>query len=265
MLDGINPGQYIPADSLIHRMDPRAKLIVTVISVLAVILASSLSALLVVLIWSVLVARMSGIKAVFYWRSLKPLWVLLLFSFFFRACFTPGKPFIDTGFLMISYEGIISAGWLVWKLALLVLTSAVVTFTTTPLQLTAALEQMLMPLARIGLPVREMSMMVNLALRFIPTLFQETRLLFMAQWSRGAAFTRGRITDRLKGLVPFIVPLLTNVYQRADELALGMETRCYRVGAVRSRMKPLQFKPLDVVAVLSSNLVLVFVLVQRLG
>jgi len=264
MLEGINPGQYLPADSTIHRMDPRAKLICAGISTLAVILADSLTSLMVVSSWTFLVAGLSGIKPVYYWRGLKPLWVLLMLSFFLRALFTPGKALIDTGFFIISWEGLISAGWLLWRLAVVLMVSAAITFTTTPMQLTAALDKMLMPLTRIGLPVREMSMMINLALRFIPTLFQEARLLFIARWSRGASFTRGGITNIIKGVVPFIVPLITNVFHRAEELALALEARCYRVGAVRSRMNPLKYKPIDYMAVLLSSVLLASVIIQRM-
>jgi energy-coupling factor transport system permease protein len=222
----------------------------------AVLMTFNLCALALVSLWTLAVTAMSGIKPGIYWRSLKPLWVLLLISFVLQVFFTPGEPLITAGFVKISRAGIEQSGWLLWRISVLLLVAAVLTFTTTPLQLTAALEWLLMPLHRLRVPVRELAMMINIALRFVPTLFDEARLLLLAQRSRGADFTSGGIKERVSRLAPFMVPLLTNIFNRADELALAMEIRCYQVGANRSRMHVLRFRAADYAALLVSTVVL---------
>lgn len=242
-------GQYLPGRSPVHRLDPRAKLGTAALAVPAVLLAGSWHAVLVLTAWLAAAVVSSGLRPGVYWRSMKPLWVLLLLSFTMQALFTPGEPLVYIKWISISEAGLVQGAWLLWRMGILMLLASVITFTTTPLQLTAALEWLLAPLARLRVPVREMAMIMNLALRFIPTLFEEARLLLMAQQSRGADFTRGGIKERVRGLVPFVVPLMTNIFRRADEMAQAMELRCYRVGAARSRMTELRFRTADYLAV----------------
>jgi len=259
MMDNISIGQYLPACSMVHRLDPRAKLICIALEVPAVLMTFNLLSLALVSAWTLLAVILSGIKPRVYWHSLKPLWVLLLISFLLQVFFTPGEPLITVGIVTISHEGIVHSGWLLWRISVLLLLAAVLTFSTTPLQLTMALEWLLSPLRRLRIPVQELAMIINLALRFVPTLFDEARLLLLAQRSRGADFTSGSIKERVNRLVPFMVPLLTNIFSRADELAQAMEIRCYQVGAVRSRMHVLRFESADYAALLVSMAILVTV------
>ncbi|MBF7083477.1 energy-coupling factor transporter transmembrane protein EcfT [Desulfallas sp. Bu1-1] len=264
MLNGIAMGQYLPAGSPVHRMDPRAKLIVAALATPAVLVAADPPSVVAVSAWVLLGAGLSGIRPLIYWRSLKIIWLLLLISFLVQVLFTPGDTLAAAGFLRVSRQGLVEGGWMLWRLTLLLVLASALSFTTTPLQLTAALEWILAPLTRLGLPVRELAMTVNLALRFVPTLFDEAQLLLMAQRSRGADFTRGGIRERVRGLIPFLVPLLANIFRRADELALAMEIRCYRVGAARSRMIVLRFSIVDYVAVFTGLAILATLLVCRL-
>ncbi len=256
-------GQYLPGRSPVHGLDPRAKLAAAAMAVPAALLASGWPGVLAVTLLAAAATVLSGIKPGVYWQSLKPLWLLLIASFCLQALFTPGRPLVAAGFVVVSVPGLMAGAWTAWRLGMLFLLAAVVTFTTTPLRLTAALEWTLAPLARAGVPVRELAMTINLALRFVPTLFDEARLLLMAQRSRGGGFTRGRPVDRARALVPFLVPLLINIFRRADELALAMEIRCYKAGAERSRMAVLRFTAADYAAVLASLLVLVAAVVYR--
>ncbi|TYO93815.1 energy-coupling factor transporter transmembrane component T family protein [Desulfallas thermosapovorans] len=263
MIKGISMGQYLPACSPVHRLDPRAKLLCTVMAVPAVLVTYNTIALVLVSMWVLLAAAFSGIKPGVYWSSLKPLWVLLLVSFVLQVFFTPGEAVLTAWFIKISREGLVNSGWLLWRISVLLIAAAALTFTTTPLQLTAALEWLLSPLRRVKVPVRELVMMINLALRFVPTLFDEARQLLLAQRSRGADFTRGGIKERAGRLAPFIVPLLANIFSRADELALAMEIRCYEVGARRSRMHVLRFGPADYTALLVTMAVVLAVAAMR--
>lgn len=263
-MSGITMGQYLPGQSLMHRLDPRAKLTCAALALPAVFLSDDPVAVGLLSAWTVLVLVVSRIGPGVYWRSLRALWLLLLAGFIIQVLFTPGDPLFSYGFITITGEGLASSGRLLWRLAVLVLVAAALTFTTTPLQLASALEWLLAPLARVKVPVRELAMVVNLALRMVPTLFDEARYLLMAQRSRGADFTRGSVRERAQRLVPFMVPLLINIFNRADELALAMEIRGYRVGAVRSRMHELRFGAADYVAMLVCALILAFITVQRI-
>jgi len=216
-----------------------------------------------VTLWALLAVVLSGIRPRVYWYSLKPLWLLLLISFVLQVFFTPGETLFTAGIIKISREGLVLSAWLLWRISILLLVAAVLTFTTTPLQLTAALEWLLSPLRRVRVPVQELAMMINLAMRFVPTLFDEARLLLLAQRSRGADFTSGSIKERVSRLVPFLVPLLTNIFSRADELALAMEIRCYQVGANRSRMHILRFKLVDYAALVISLTILAMVVIMK--
>jgi len=263
VIDNISMGQYLPASSLVHRLDPRVKLICSAAAVPAVLMSANLVNFATVSLWALLAVVLSGIKPRVYWYSLKPLWLLLLISFLLQAFFTPGETLFAAGIVKISREGLVLSGWLFWRISVLLLVAAVLTFTTTPLQLTTALERLLSPLRRVRVPVQELAMMINLAMRFVPTLFDEARFLLLAQRSRGADFTSGSIKERVSRLVPFLVPLLTNIFSRADELALAMEIRCYQVGANRSRMHILSFGLLDYAALVISLAILTAVVVMK--
>ena len=261
MLNGISMGQYLPGPSPVHGLDPRTKLAVAALAVPAVLLSNSWPAVLAVTLWVALGVGFSGVGPGVYWRSLKPLWLLLLLSFLLQALLTPGEPLVYIKWVKISQAGLVQGGWLFWRLGLLLLLATTITFTTSPLRLTNALEWLLAPLARLKVPVREIAMIINLALRFVPTMFDEARLLLAALQSRGGDFTRGNVRERVRGLVPFMVPLLANIFRRADELALAMELRCYRVGAARSRMNELRLRTLDYAVIAAAFFLLTLVLI----
>ncbi|KAF1085192.1 Energy-coupling factor transporter transmembrane protein EcfT [Sporotomaculum syntrophicum] len=262
-MNNISMGQYLPAGSPVHRLDPRSKLICIALLVPAVLMTSNPLGLTLVSLWTLLVVLLSGIKPGLYWQSLKPLWVLLLISFVLQVFFTPGNALLTLGFIKISREGLLYSGWLLWRISVLLLAASVLTFTTTPLQLTMALEWLLSPLRRMRVPVQELAMMINLALRFVPTLFDEARMLLLAQRSRGTDFNSGSIKERVSRLTPFMVPLLTNIFSRADELALAMEIRCYRVGAARSRLHVMRFRPADYAALFLNTAILAAVITAK--
>jgi len=253
-------GQYLPSISWIHQLDPRAKLICTALAVIFLINAQSLVALVLASLWTLAALGLSGIRARIYWQSLKPLWILLMISFILQALFTSGEPLLSLGIIELTKEGLIISAWFFWRMSTLLLLAAELSFTTTPLQLTVALEWLLAPLRRVRVPVSELAMIINLALRFTPSLFDEAAMLLAAQRSRGVSFNEGSLRQRIKKLIPFIVPLLTNIFKRADELAFAMEIRCYQVDAKRTKMHTLCFATRDYVALIVSSAVLALVI-----
>ncbi|WP_027365202.1 energy-coupling factor transporter transmembrane component T family protein [Desulfotruncus alcoholivorax] len=260
MLNSVTMGQYLPVNSPVHKMDPRAKLMVTVLTAVTVLVATNWMGILTVSLWIGLVLAATRIRLVLYWQIYKPLWLLLITSFVFQVVFTPGEPLLLLGLLSLSKTGLVAGGRMLWQMICLLLVAAVLTFSTTPIQLSTALERLLLPLGKLKIPVREFAMAINLALRFVPTLFDESRFLIAAQRSRGADFTRGGVRQRAKGLIPFLIPLLTNIFRRADELAVAMEIRCYRAGAERSTINELKFKLPDYLAVLANLIILIIAL-----
>lgn len=265
MLNSVTMGQYLPVDSPVHKMDPRTKLLATALTAITVMVAANWMGLLTVTLWIMLVLVAARIKVVLYWQIYKPLWLLLLISFVLQILFTPGEPLFELGRLSVSETGLVAGGRMLWQMTGLLLVAAVLTFSTTPMQLSTALERLLLPLTKLRVPVREFAMAINLALRFVPTLFVEARLLISAQRSRGADFTRGGIRQRARGLIPFLIPLLTNIFRRADELAVAMEIRCYCTGAKRSNINELKFKLSDYLVVLVSLIILLITLYPNWG
>ena len=259
MNNNIALGQYLPGNSWVHQLDPRAKLICMTLAIILVISAQKTSALVLISLWIVTVLCVSGVKPFIYWQSSKPLWILLMISFLLQALFTAGDPLFSLGFIQVTREGLNLSGWLLWRISALLLLAAALTFTTTPLQLTAALEWLLTPLKYLRFPVSEVAMMINLSLRFVPTLFEEAGMLLAAQQSRGVSFSEGNLRQRMHKLMPFMAPLITNLFKHADELAYAMEIRCYQTGAKRSRMNVLRFAARDVMAIIISGIMLALV------
>ena len=260
MLHSITMGQYLPVNSPVHKMDPRAKLLITAITAFMIINATGWLGILTVTIWIGLIVAAARIRMVLYWQIYKPLWLLLIISFILQVFLTPGQHLLLLRYLSISKQGLVVGASLLWQMACMLLVAAVLTFSTTPIQLSTALERLLLPLAKLRVPVREFAMAINLALRFVPTLFDEARLLIAAQRSRGADFTRGGVKQRARGLIPFLVPLLANIFRRADELAVAMEIRCYHSGVKRSSINLLKFKLTDYLAILASLILLLIIL-----
>lgn len=240
MLKDITFGQFYPGNSLLHRTDPRIKLIILIEYLLIVLLASSAVAVGFSVLFTVFLIAFSGVRFSILIKSAKPLIFVLIFTGIINLFFTKGsaEPLVDFYFINIYKEGIRAAILMTVRLLSLVLGSSVlISFTTSPLELTDAIERLLSPLKKIGLPVHEFAMMMSIALRFIPTLIEETNKIISAQKSRCADFESGNILRRLKALIPVLIPLFVSAIRRAEELADAMECRCYHGGEGRTKLK----------------------------
>ena len=251
MLNNITIGQYFPGDSLLHRMDPRAKIIATTIFVIAIFLAKTPAAYGVVAAFTIGTMLVSRLPLHLMWSAIKPLWVIIAFTMGIHIFTTPGDSFFDYEFIHISEQGIAMGLQMAARLVFLILFSSLLTYTTSPIRLTDGIEHLLNPLRRFGVPAHELAMMMTIALRFIPTLLDETDRIMKAQSARGADFVTGSIIQRAKNMVPLLVPLFISAFRRADELDIAMEARCYRGGVNRTRMKELAITKYDYIGVLA--------------
>ncbi|MDR6226925.1 energy-coupling factor transporter transmembrane component T family protein [Desmospora profundinema] len=239
-------GQYVPGDSPLHRMDPRAKLIYVFLFMMIVFLANNswTYGLLVAVTGTGIL--LSGVPLVMVWRGLKPILFLIAFTAGLHLWMTRGgEVWVDWGWLTIHEEGVIQAVKIALRFLLLVITGTLLTLTTSPIDLTDGLEQLLSPFTRIGVPAHELALMMSIALRFIPTLWEETDKIIKAQKARGAAFESGSVWKRVKGFVPILIPLFVSAFRRAEELAWAMEARGYRGGVGRTKLRELQYTRLD--------------------
>lgn len=248
MIRDITIGQYYPADSLLHRLDPRVKLAGTLIYIVCLFLVKNLWGYLIAALCLGAVIRLSRVPFGFIVRGLKTIVILLMFTVIFNLFLTSGTPVFEWKFIRITEEGIRLAFSMAVRLILLILGSSLMTFTTTPNQLTDGLESLLGPLKKIHVPVHEIAMMMSIALRFIPILLEETDKIMKAQQARGADFETGGIIKRAKAMVPILVPLFISAFRRAGDLAMAMEARCYRGGEGRTKMKPLRYQKRDTIA-----------------
>ena len=264
MLKDITLGQYFPGNSVIHRLDPRAKLVILVIYIVALFLAVSWLSYGLMLAFLLTCIAISGIPAKSFVRGMKPLIMILVFTGVLNLFFTQGETVLVSFFgITITLEGLVRAVFMVIRILMLITCTFLLTYTTSPISLTDGLEGLLSPLKKIKVPVHELSMMMCIALRFIPTLIEETDKIMSAQKARGADFETGKLTDRGKALVPILVPLFVSAFRRADELATAMECRCYQGGEGRTKMKLLRYKRWDFQAYGVAALVLVGVIVLR--
>ena len=245
MLRDITLGQYYPVDSVLHRMDPRTKLFGTLVYIVTLFIADSVWAYGLAALFLAAAIRMSRVPVKFMVRGLKSIVILLLISVSFNLFLTPGTPIFKIGFLQMTWEGLGFAAFMAVRLIFLVLGSTILTLTTTPNQLTDGLEKSLGFMGKIGVPVHEVSMMMSIALRFIPILIEETDKIMKAQMARGADFESGNLIQRAKAMVPLLVPLFISAFRRATDLAMAMEARCYRGGEGRTKMKPLRYEKRD--------------------
>ena len=242
LIKGVTLGQYIPADSFIHKLDPRCKLLITVLSMILIFMSGSFTAMAMWVFLIIFTAKKSQVPAKALIRSAKPILVLIIFTSFLHIFFTGGDNIIfSIGPLKASAEGAVTAFRMGLRLYLLVLLTALLTFTTSPSELSDGLEAAFGPFKRFGFPAHEVAMMMTIALRFIPTLFEETERIINAQVSRGADFVSGGMIKRAKAYIPVLIPLFVLVFKRADTLASAMEARCYRGGKGRVRMYPLKW------------------------
>lgn len=248
MIRDITLGQYYPVDSVLHRMDPRTKLFGTLVFIVSLFFANSVACYVAATVFLVAAIRLSKVPFAFIVRGLKAIVFLLLISVSFNLVLTPGTVLFQIGFLKITQEGVRTAGFMALRLIYLVLGSSVMTLTTTPNELTDGLEKSLGFLNKVGVPVHEVSMMMSIALRFIPILLEETDKIMKAQIARGADFENGNLIQKVKNMVPLLVPLFISAFRRANDLALAMEARCYHGGEGRTQMKPLRYQTRDYAA-----------------
>ena len=249
MLKDITLGQYFPGNSFVHRLDPRTKLLVLVAYIIALFMAVSWASYGLCLVFLVTSIAISGIPAKSFLRGMKPLMFILIFTAILNIFFTEGETVLVAFWsITITLEGLIRAFFMLLRILMLVTGTFLLTYTTSPISLTDGLESLLSPLKRIKLPVHELSMMMCIALRFIPTLIEETDKIMSAQKARGADFESGNLLQRVKALIPILVPLFISAFRRADELATAMECRCYQGGDGRTKMKLLRYHLQDVKA-----------------
>jgi len=245
MLKDITLGQYYQADSVIHRLDPRVKLIGTFFFIIALFVADNVWGYLLATVFLCGVISLSKVPVKFMLKGMKAILFLVLITVVFNLFMTPGETVLTLGRLTITKEGIKTAVTMTVRLTYLIVGSSVMTLTTTPNQLTDALENVMGPLKKIKVPVHEISMMMSIALRFIPILMDETDKIMKAQMARGADFESGNLIKKAKSLVPLLVPLFISAFRRANDLAMAMEARCYQGGDRRTRMKPLRYRKTD--------------------
>lgn len=245
-------GQYCEGKSILHRLDPRAKIIMSMIFIVDIFIAKSVWAFALLVAASVLTVALSGIKPKVILRGLRPLIFIMVFTGIINIFWYKGDTLlVDFWIIHIYLEGIINAALIILRVILLLIgTSVILTYTTTPLALTDGLEQLLNPLSKIKVPVHEFSLMMTIALRFIPTLVEETTKIMNAQKARGVDFSEGSLVKRAKALVPILVPLFASAIRRADELAVAMECRCYRGGVGKTKMNVLKASFKDFAGVL---------------
>ncbi len=249
MLTDITLGQYFPGDSCIHRLDPRTKILATIIYIVAIFFAASPVSYGILAAFAAAVIALSRLPLLLVVKSLKPIWIIVILTLLIHMFTAPGENIIFTWkFLSVTQEGIDMGLKMAARLILLLLFSSVLTFTTSPIVLTDGIESLLRPLKCIGVPAHELAMMMTIALRFIPTLLEETDRIMKAQTARGADFSSGNILQRMKNMLPLLVPLFISAFRRADELAIAMEARCYRGGDGRTRMHELAYRPRDFAA-----------------
>jgi len=249
MLRDITVGQYLPLSSPVHRMDPRFKLIASMLYIVSLFFINSFIGYIVVLAFLALTIAVSKIPYKYLLRGLKPVLMIIIFAFGINVFLTPGTELFRFGIIKITHEGVRQAFFMASRLILLIIGTSMLTLTTSPIELTDGLERLLNPFKKLGLPAHELAMMMTIALRFIPTLLEETDKIMKAQMARGADFESGNLIKRAKSLIPLLVPLFISAFRRADELAMAMEARCYRGGENRTRMKVLEFTYLDIIGV----------------
>lgn len=251
MIRDITIGQYYPADSYIHKLDPRMKLLCTFGFIISLFLTKSFYGYLVAFAFLALVINVSKVPLKFMLRGLKSIFIIIILTVVLNIFFTKGDHLIwSFGKVEIYREGLIYAAFMATRLIFLIIGSSILTLTTSPIQLTDGIEHALNPLKKIKIPAHEIAMMMTIALRFIPILLEETDKIMKAQMARGADFESGGIMKRAKSMVPLLVPLFISAFRRADDLALAMEARCYRGGEGRTKMKQLKYSKYDAVAII---------------
>ena len=239
MLKDITIGQYFPGKSVVHKLDPRFKIIITGIFIAMLFSADSFIAMAVGIVFLIVSFLLSKIPLKLMLKSIKPIVPIIIFTSVLNIFFLDGVVLFKLGFLKVTYEGLRTSAFMIIRIIALIMGSSLLTYTTSPITLTDAIERLLSPLKRIKLPVHELAMMMTIALRFIPTLIEETDKIMSAQKARGADMESGSLLQRAKALTPILIPLFVSAFRRAEELAVAMECRCYQGGDGRTRLRQL--------------------------
>ncbi len=260
MLKDITLGQYFPGNSILHRLDPRTKLIGVIAYIAALFLCKQLLSYCIIALFLGCMIRISGVGLKAVVRGLKPVLLILIFTGVLNLFYTSGTPVVQLWVFTITQEGLWRALFMVARIMMLIMGTFLLTYTTSPILLTDAIENLFGPLKKLHVPVHELAMIMSIALRFIPTLIEETDKLMSAQKARGADFETGNLVEKAKSLVPLLVPLFVSAFRRAEELAIAMESRCYHGGEGRTRLRNLAYAPRDfqamgVLAVLVAGIV----------
>jgi energy-coupling factor transport system permease protein len=246
MMDSIIIGKYVPGYSLIHKMDSRSKLIMIFVFVFIVFLANNLLTYLVLGFFTLVIVLLTKLPMIFLLKGLRPVLWIILFTFILHLFVTKeGEILLDLGIFHIYEEGLKQGIYISLRFLYLILMTTILTLTTTPIEITDGMESLLAPFKKLGLPVHELALMMSISLRFIPTLMEETDKILKAQMARGVDFTCGPVKDRLKAVVPLLVPLFISAFKRADELATAMEARGYKGGEGRTKLRQLKWRLLD--------------------
>lgn len=257
LLKDITLGQYFPGNTIIHRLDPRIKLVLTFVYITALFLAKGVLAYSLMLIVLLTCISLSKLKLKTVLSGLRPVLVIILITVVLNIFFIQGETVLfEYHFIVITREGLLTAAFMAARFIMLIIGTFLLTYTTSPIALTDGLERMLNPLKKIKLPIHELAMMMSIALRFIPTLIEETDKIMSAQKARGADFETGGLIKRAKAILPLIIPLFISAIRRADELATAMESRCYHGGEGRTRMKVLKTAARDYTALLCGAIVI---------
>ena len=252
MLKDITIGQYFPGNSIIHRLDPRIKIIIISLFIGSLFFINNFIPYAFILVFILGIIKISGVPLKYIIKGLKPLIFIILITFSINIFLTKGEVLFAIGPITITKEGLYFAVFMALRLIFLITGTSLLTLTTSPIALTDGIENLLSPFKRIGLPAHELAMMMTIALRFIPTLLEETDKIMKAQMARGADFESGNILRRAKNLVPLLVPLFINAFRRAEELATAMEARCYRGGENRTRLNELKLDKKDIITLIGT-------------
>ena len=250
MIRDITLGQYYPADSVLHRLDPRVKLLGTLLYVISLFLFQSFTGYIVASVFLVTMIVISRVPVTFMLKGLKAVFILLIFTALLNLLLTPGRELVSFWKITITIEGLRFAAFMILRIVFLIIGSSIMTLTTTPSNLTDGLEKGLGWMKILRVPVHEIAMMMSIALTFIPVLLEETDKIIKAQQARGADFDSGNLIQRVRALVPILVPLFVSAFRRANDLAVAMEARCYRGGEGRTKMNPLKYSLRDGIAYL---------------
>ena len=261
MLKDITLGQFFPGSSLAHRLDPRTKLILTVIYIVGLFCADWFVSYAVIAALLLAGVKVSGVAPKALVKGLKPVLFIICFTALLNLFYTPGEELVRLWIFKITKEGVLTAFFMVLRITMLIMGTFLLTYTTSPIALTDGMETLLGPLKKLRVTVHELAMMMSIALRFIPTLIEETDKIMSAQKARGADFDSGGLVDKAKALVPILVPLFISAFRRADELAVAMECRCYHGGQGRTKLHVLHYQTRDYLVLAAYLAVLALVIV----